>query len=148
MVVRQSTTTTMHDSPDLGTKHEFHGAQPVLPVHDVDVSVRYYCDVLGFESDFLWGDPPVHGRVMKGDRTYGDPVYIHFTTVTGDEIRPSGQIRVHIGHDVDGLFEAYRALGVDVMGEPRSEPWGLREFAIRDGDGHVLCFCGYDAKEV
>ena len=25
----------MESPPDLGTKHQFHGVQPVLPVHDV-----------------------------------------------------------------------------------------------------------------
>ena len=136
----------MESPPDLGTKHQFHGVQPVLPVHDVGATVQYYRDVLGFEADFLWGDPPVHGRVMKGDRTYGDPVYIHFTRAAAAEIRPSGQIRIHVGQDIDGLFETYQTRGVDVVAEPKSEPWGLREFSIRDCNGHVLCFCGHDEE--
>ena len=134
----------MESPPDLGTKHQFHGVQPVLPVHDVSATVQYYRDVLGFEADFLWGDPPVHGRVMKGDGTYGDPVYIHFTRAAAEEIHPSGQIRIHVGQDIDGLFETYQARNVDVMARPKSEPWGLREFSIRDSNGHVLCFCGHD----
>ncbi len=137
----------MDSSPDLGTEHQFHGLQPVLPVHDVNATVRYYCQVLGFEVDFLWGDPPVHARVMKGDRTYGDPVYIHFNKTADEKIPVAGHIRIHVGHDVDGLFEAYRSRGVDTMTEPRSEEWGLREFSIRDCNGHILVFC-HDEEEV
>ena len=30
---------------------------------------------------------------------------------------------------------------VQIVFEPVSQPWGLREFAVRDLDGHVLRFC-------
>jgi hypothetical protein len=30
-----------------------------------------------------------------------------------------------------------------VVEAPTSQPWGLREFAIREPDGHILRFCGY-----
>lgn len=52
---------------DLGRKHQFHGLQPVLPVWEVAASAQYFHEVLGFEIDFLEGDPPIHGRVTKGD---------------------------------------------------------------------------------
>ncbi|RZI93107.1 MAG: VOC family protein, partial [Variovorax sp.] len=39
--------------PDLGTRHQFHGIQPVLPVSDVNRAARYFRDVLGFELDFI-----------------------------------------------------------------------------------------------
>ena len=61
---------------DLGTLHRFHGIQPLLPVADAARAARYFCDVLGFELDFIAGEPPSYARVKKGDRTHGDPVYI------------------------------------------------------------------------
>jgi uncharacterized glyoxalase superfamily protein PhnB len=33
--------------------------------------------------------------------------------------------------------------GVDIVEPPTSQPWGLRELAVREPDGHVLRFCGY-----
>ena len=45
-------------SPDLGTLHQFHGVQPVLPVADVSRAARWFRDVLGFELDFVAGEPP------------------------------------------------------------------------------------------
>jgi uncharacterized glyoxalase superfamily protein PhnB len=132
---------------DLGAKHQFHGVQPVLPVEDVAVSAAFFRDVLGFDMDFLVGSPPVHGRVMKGDQTYGDPVYIHLTATPRADVRPSGELRIHVGHDLDGLYEKYQALGVTIVESPRSHSWGLREFAVREPNGHVLRFCGYLNKE-
>ena len=126
---------TRHE--DLGRKHELHGVQPVLPVADVVTSAEYFRDVLGFDIDFLHGNPPVHGRVVAGDS-----VYIHLARALPEEVRPSGELRIHVGHDLDGLFETYQALGVSVVFVPVSQPWGLREFAVREINGHVLRFCG------
>ncbi len=114
----------------------------MLPVADVAASARYFRDFLGFEIDFLEGDPPVHGRVKQGDGTYGDRIYIHLSKAAPEAVRPSGELRIHLGHDVDGLFDAYRALGVAVVFPPISQPWGLREFAVHEINGHVLRFCG------
>ena len=54
-----------------------------------------------------------------------------------------GEIVIHVGQDIDGLHAAYVKRGVNVIEPPVSQPWGLREFAIREPDGHVLRFCGY-----
>ncbi len=126
---------------DLGRKHQFHGLQPVLPVWEVAASAQYFHEVLGFEIDFLEGDPPIHGRVTKGDGSWGHPIYIHLSKAAPEEVRPSGELRIHVGHDLDGLFEAYRRLGVEVVFTPVSQAWGLREFAVREINGHVLRFC-------
>lgn len=125
----------------LGRRHQLHGLQPVLPVADVAASAAYFRDVLGFEVDFLEGEPASHGRVKTGDGSSGQPVYIHLAKAPRGEVRPSGELRIHVGDDLDGLFAAYRALGVTLVFEPVSQPWGLREFAVRDLDGHVLRFC-------
>lgn len=126
---------------ELGRRHQLHGVQPVLPVRDVRASAEYFRDVLGFDVDFLHGEPPVHGRVAKGDGSWGQPVYIHLAKAGPEEVRPSGELRIHVGRDLDGLFEAYRARGVRVVFPPMSQPWGLREFAVQELDGHTLRFC-------
>ncbi|MFH0128591.1 bleomycin resistance protein [Variovorax sp. VaC1] len=131
-------------APDLGTLHEFHGVQPVLPVSDVSRAARWFRDVLGFELDFIAGEPPSYARVKKGDRSYGDPVYLRLWQCNTREARPwRGEIVIHVGKDIDGLHAAYVKRGVTVIEPPVSQPWGLREFAIREPDGHVLRFCGY-----
>jgi catechol 2,3-dioxygenase-like lactoylglutathione lyase family enzyme len=155
---------------DLGTHHRFHGIQPVLPVADAARAARYFRDVLGFELDFIAGEPPSYARVKhvppgadeagatphggapglerpgaaQGDRSHGDPVYIRLWQCGTREARPwRGEIVIHVGHDLDGLHAAYLKRGVTIVEAPVSQPWGLREFAIREPDGHVLRFCGY-----
>jgi catechol 2,3-dioxygenase-like lactoylglutathione lyase family enzyme len=125
---------------ELAREHQLHGVQPVLPVSDVSASADFFRKVLGFEIDFLEGDPPTHGRVkVVGD--WGHPIYIHLSLAEPGIISPSGEIRIHVGRDLDGLFETYRRLGAEVVFSPVSQPWGLREFAVREPSQHVLRFC-------
>ena len=134
-------------APDLGTLHQFHGVQPVLPVADVTRAARYFRDVLGFEIDFIAGEPPSYARVKKGaERRHGDPVYIRLWrcgAAPASSLTWKGEIVIHVGHDVDGLHAAYLKRGVNIIEPLVSQPWGLREFALREPDGHVLRFCGY-----
>ncbi|HEY9222740.1 MAG TPA: VOC family protein [Variovorax sp.] len=130
---------------DLGTRHQFHGVQPVLPVADAARAARYFCDVLGFELDFIAGEPPSYARVKHVPAAgQGEAVYLRLWQVNTREARPwRGEIVIHVGHDLDGLHAAYVKRGVDIVEPPASQPWGLREFALREPDGHVLRFCGY-----
>lgn len=130
-------------SSDLADRHQLHGVQPVLTVADVEASAKYFADVLGFEIDFLYGSPPVHGRVKTGDGSYGQPIYIHLSLPGDDELgrQPTGELRIHVGADIDGLCQAYQQRGANVVQEPTSEPWGLREFVVLGPDDHYLRFC-------
>ena len=122
----------------LGKHHQLHGAQPVLPVPDVKAAADWFVRVLGFELDFLHGEPPhVHGRVKLGDRSFGDPIYIHLSHTTG-VIQPCGETRLHVGHDIDGLHAHVVAQGGTVLLAPSNQPWGLREIVLQAPGGHRL----------
>lgn len=118
--------------------HQIHGVQPVLPVPDVAAAADWFCRVLGFEVDFLYGDPPLVGRVKLGDRSWGDPIYIHLQHAAGG-IAPCGETRLHAGHDIDGLHRHALAAGASVLLPPTDQPWGLRELVLQAPGGHRLC---------
>ena len=127
-------------APALGQHHQLHGVQPVLPVADVAAAADWFCRCLGFELDFLYGEPPVHGRVkvgVIGPAGWGSPIYIHLSKDTG-VITPCGETRLHVGHDIDGLHAHLLACGATVLQPPTDEPWGLREIQVEAPGGHVL----------
>lgn len=121
----------------LARTHQIHGAQPVLPVPDVTAAADWFCRTLGFALDFLHGDPPLHGRVKLGDRSWGDPVYLHLRHLAPPV--PAAEVRLHVGHDLDGLHRHVVARGAEVAVPPTDRPWGLREFVVVAPGGHRLC---------
>lgn len=122
---------------DLARHHQIHGVQPVLPVPDVAAAAEWFRRTLGFDIDFLHGDPPMHGRVRAGDRSWGDPVYIQLAQ-EDEPIIPSSEVRLYVGHDIDALHRHVLACGAEVTDGPADQPWGLREFVLVAPGGHLL----------
>ena len=109
----------------------------VLAVRDLQVSTRYYVDVLGFSVDpisaegwsFLTRD---RFRVMLGE--------------CRDE-KPAAELGNHSYFaywNIDRVDDFYReiaAKGALVTSKPENKPWGIREFGLRTPDGHRIT-CG------
>jgi uncharacterized glyoxalase superfamily protein PhnB len=115
--------------------------QPVLAVRDMARAIAFYRDKLGFHVDFVEGDPPLHARVCA-DPSYASPtIHIRFEPLAPNaEPNPSVYLWLHVGSDLDRLFEIYRGRGVEIVHEPEDKPWGLRQFIIEDCDGYLLRF--------
>ena len=116
-----------------------HSVHPTLEGPDVRMATEFYRDRLGFEIEFLWGEPPVHGAVRCGD------VSIHFSEGTPE---PRGFWLYLIVDAVDTLFERCRNLNVQLLDEPESQPWGMREFNMRDLNGYQLRFAQPDLRNL
>ena len=109
----------------------------VLAVRDLDVSTRYFADVLGFHRDpidapgwsFLTRDTV---RVMLGECSNERPA---------SELGDHSYIAYWNVDDVDALFDEVKRRGALITSQPQDKPWGLREFALRTPDGHRIT-CG------
>lgn len=115
--------------------NRFSKPVPSLPVKSCDETVRYYCDVLGFEKDFdddmLEYEVMMFAGVSRGD--------FAITLNQHDE----QDYRATIGCDVenvDKLYEEFSAKNVKIVVPPCDEPWGMRHMSIADLDGHQLHF--------
>jgi uncharacterized glyoxalase superfamily protein PhnB len=107
---------------------------PVLSVTDVTRAADFYVQKLGFEAGFLYGDPPGFGGVNLGD------VQLFLRKGTP---RPEGCSVFFVVEDADALFEFQTEQGVEVVEPPGDRDYGLRDYAVRDGDGHYLSFGHY-----
>jgi predicted enzyme related to lactoylglutathione lyase len=107
---------------------QFVQGAPVLHVADVEATAAFYRDVLGFAWDF-------------GDKTYAvvwrDNSAVHF--VRGDE-SPKGVHLFQWIKDVDAYFREVIDRGAHVATEPTNQPYGIREFGVRDINGVVIVF--------
>jgi catechol 2,3-dioxygenase-like lactoylglutathione lyase family enzyme len=116
-------------------------------VHDADLALTFYRDVLGLElrndvgnDGFRWitvgatSQPdvsivltnyqcgsPEDGDVIAALLAKGALYGAHFST-----------------DDLDLVFEKVRASGADVVQEPTEQPWGTRDCAVRDPSGNLV----------
>lgn len=118
----------------------FYALQPILLVPDVAATAKYYCEKLGFTLSFLYGEPPTHGAVSRGDWTT-EGAQIQLSQRTGLAASPLGiELYLFAGSQIDELHDEYSTNGVEVVREPATMPWGMREFAIHDCNGYLLRF--------
>jgi uncharacterized glyoxalase superfamily protein PhnB len=116
---------------------------PVLLVADVVKAAAYYADSLGFRAARMWGDPPtfcIAGRE-------GLEIMLN-QVAAGDTFRPNAEYDGRFDayfwvRDADALFAEFGANGADMVCPPDDLPYGMREFQVRDVDGHLLAF-GHD----
>lgn len=114
---------------------------PYFPVADVERSASYYETVLGFRRDYVAGKPTVFA-IMSRDgiaimlRLVADPAKIVPSEAQG------GTWDAFIWvNEIAALHRELAAKGADVVYGPMiQEAYNMREFAVRDCDGHVLGF--------
>lgn len=119
--------------------YNLHGVQPVLLVGSIERALRFYEGVLGFERDFLDEGPPAHARVRSSDECEAGPVRLRLQEHLVGEGHWS-LLYIHVGQNLDALFETCQAGGAETIFAPKEQPWNLREFSIRDPDGNRLIF--------
>ena len=116
------------------------GAATVFVVQDVLQSVEHYRDVLGFHTEFTYGQPTFYAGVERG------AVVIHLQAASETKWRPGqGAVNIFVT-DVDALYQELKSRGAKTLNEPKDYAYGMRDFDINDLDGNHLCF-GMESKQ-
>jgi predicted lactoylglutathione lyase len=114
----------------------FHPASPILRVQDLDASIDYYTDALGFTID--WQDSGVMASVARGA--------CHIMLAQGDQGNPGSWVYIGIG-DVDVLYAEYKTTGAKIRHEPTNYWWAY-EMQVEDLDGNVLRIGSANRKDM
>ena len=104
---------------------------PSILADDIPAAVDFYVRQLGFRQSFLFGDPPTMAGVNLGD------VQVFLEKGTPD---PKGSAVYFVVGDADEIFEFHRANGVTIVESPKDQPYGIRDYSIRDLNGYYLAF--------
>jgi uncharacterized glyoxalase superfamily protein PhnB len=116
-------------------------------VHDPDSALAFYGDTLGLElrndvarGDFRWitvgaASQPGVAIVLTN--------YLNGSPADSDALAAllaKGALNgVHFHtDDLDGTFENIRTSGSEIVQEPTDQPWGTRDFAVRDPSGNMV----------
>jgi catechol 2,3-dioxygenase-like lactoylglutathione lyase family enzyme len=107
----------------------------VLAVSDVPETVRFYRERLGFPNGWVYSTP-TFGGVSWGEAN------LFFCQQPKIASGIEGHMHFFEVEDVNSLFAAHQARGVDIVSTPENKPWGHREYVVRDPNGYHLRFAG------
>ncbi len=119
------------------TKPKITGMSPQFLVTDIERSIDFYTQKLGFEVYFRYED------FYAGIRRDGHSIHLKLGKLTQEE-RLSRRNNEHLDitfsvEGVDALHEDFKMQSVEVTQPPRDMPYG-REFYVSDPDGYILAF--------
>jgi len=110
-----------------------------MSVNDLEKSLAWYCDVVGFSVD---RKHERDGRLMAVSLKAGD-VRILIGRDDGakgvDRVKGAGlSLMITTDQNVDDLAARIKAAGGTLASEPADMPWGARVFRLRDLDGFTF----------
>ena len=122
------------------TAPRIEAALPIVPVHDVAATVAFYTDILGFEA-----------RLVTDDGAFAvvglDGAGIQLLKTDDAQALRATANNISIYMPVRGLDAFYEKLRPKLdtlppgrVRPPFDQPYGMREFHVKDPDGCLLFF--------
>ena len=116
----------------------------ILAVSDVDRSVAFYRDLIGFEVEATYDDPPYATLALAGSRLslaeQGHPAEDRpgVTMTAPDDPSKADVVLVVEVADARGVYAELEAKGAHFLAEPFEPPWGGCRFFCVDPDGYLV----------
>jgi catechol 2,3-dioxygenase-like lactoylglutathione lyase family enzyme len=116
---------------------KFLRLQVALGVDDVRVSAAFYARALGFDITAQMGatgqpdEPPTFALLAR------DGVSVSLVEVAVPKVADFACCYIYVD-DVDAVHESCVQAQVPIVSALTRQPWGNRDFVIRDPDGHRI----------
>jgi lactoylglutathione lyase len=110
-----------------------------LTVKDIEKSLAWYRDVMGFVVD----EEHVRGGKLRAVSLKAGVVRILIGQDDGakgfDRVKGEGfSLQITTAQNIDAIAERIRTHGGTLQSEPADTPWGARVFRVQDPDGFKL----------
>src|ERR1700734_3257391 len=137
-----STSREVKSSPSKAT---IVGAEPQLFVADIKRSCEFFGEKLGFMLAFSYGKPPYYAQVGRDAARLNlrcvERAVIESTIREREELL-SVSMTVAAADEIKLLFLEFQSAGAVFHQTLKKQPWGARNFVIKDPDGNLLLFAG------
>jgi uncharacterized glyoxalase superfamily protein PhnB len=138
-----STTSRKVKSPP--SKATITCAEPQLYVTDIKKSCEFFQQKLGFSLVFIYGEPPYYAQVRRDaarlNLRYVEGPVIDSTLRDREQLL-SVSMTVATANEIKLLFLEFQSGGVAFHQTLKKQPWGAKNFIIKDPDGNLLLFAG------
>jgi len=115
---------------------------PLLAVRNMKETIEFYKNTLGFKMGMVFpdADNPEYADLSK------DGMVLMFIPAKDHGIGSEEKlgIGVYLYMEIDGNIDEYYAelknKGVNIVADIKDEPFGVRDFTVKDIDGYQLTF--------
>jgi catechol 2,3-dioxygenase-like lactoylglutathione lyase family enzyme len=137
--------TMTHPEAKTSARPVLTAAEPQLFVTDIKASCDFFTSKLGFSIVFVYGEPSFYAQVKRDgacldlrhvDAPLIDPV------LRDRESLLSAALTVDTAEEIKQLYLDYQAAGVTFAQPLQHEPWGAKDFIVKDPDGNLVLFAG------
>jgi uncharacterized glyoxalase superfamily protein PhnB len=120
-------------------------AEPHLFVTDMNRSCEFYCEKVGFTLVFSYGKPPYYAQVGR------DAARLNLrcieqsaidSKVRDREVLLSVSMTVATADEIKLLYLEFHTAGVAFAQRLKRQPWGAKNFVVKDPVGNLLLFAG------
>jgi uncharacterized glyoxalase superfamily protein PhnB len=126
------------------------GAEPQLFVTDIERSCEFFREKLGFSLVFSYGKPAYYAQVGRDAARLNlrciERTVIESTVRGREELLSvsllSVSMTVATADEIKLLFLEFQSAGVAFHQTLKKQPWGTRNFVVKDPDGNLLLFAG------
>ena len=145
LALKAGLSTTSRRVKSSASKATIVGAEPQLFVTDINASCKFFQEKLGFSLVFSYGDPPYYAQMGRDAarlnlRRVERPVMD--STVRDREELLSVSMTVATAEEIKLLFLEFQSAGVTFHQTLKKQPWGAKNFIVKDPDGNLLLFAG------
>jgi uncharacterized glyoxalase superfamily protein PhnB len=143
--LKAGVTTAPRKVKSLPSKGTITCAEPQLFVADIKRSCEFFCKRLGFSLVFSYGNPPYYAQVRRDAARLNlrcvEQSVIESTVRDREELI-SASMTVATADEVKVLFLEFQSAGVTFRQKLKKQPWGAKNFVVKDPDGNLLLFAG------
>ena len=113
--------------------------EPTLTVNDIERSVKFYTDVLGFVVIEQMTD----GAVLQGALLKAGVCTVGLSQddwAKGRDRKKGEGVRIwcRTAQDIDAMAARITAAGGQIDEAPKNQPWGVHSLSVKDPDGFLL----------
>jgi len=111
-------------------------AEPILAVQNVEETVTYWHDILGFPQKWTWGEPPNHGGVSW----HG--AFIQFSLNPKlASVSKGNAIFIRV-KNLETIYSFHQNTNAEIVEPLENKPWGMAGYTVKEINGYYIVFAG------
>jgi uncharacterized glyoxalase superfamily protein PhnB len=115
---------------------------PTLAVRDMKKTIDFYKNSLGFRIGMLFpdADNPEYADLSKYGMVLMFIPAANLGIVNDEKLGAGVNLYMEIDGDIDEYYAELKEKGVEIAVDIKDEPFGIRDFTVKDINGYQLTF--------